>query len=80
MIRYASASDHRVAAGARAVPSRFSRLGRQGSAATRWAETTMPTADKSDWRLQGQEKYLRGVTLAHKRMTCYRATDVYTIG
>jgi hypothetical protein len=25
----------------------------------------MPAADKSDWRLQGQEKYLQGVTLVH---------------
>jgi hypothetical protein len=26
----------------------------------------MPTDDKSDWRLQGQEEYLRGLTLVHR--------------
>lgn len=26
----------------------------------------MPTADKSDWRLQGQQKYLQGVILVHR--------------
>jgi hypothetical protein len=31
----------------------------------------MPTADKSDRRLQGQEKYLRGVTLVHRRYRRY---------
>ena len=31
----------------------------------------MPTADKSDWRLQGQEKYLRGVTLVHRHYRPY---------
>ena len=31
----------------------------------------MPTADKSDWRLQGQEKYLWGVTLVHRRYRRY---------
>lgn len=31
----------------------------------------MSPDDKSDWRLQGQEKYLRGVTLVHCRYRPY---------
>ena len=33
--------------------------------------------DKSDWRLQGQEKYLKGATLCLKKYTKYRDAWVH---